>query len=233
MITIILAGGLNTRMKMKYPTPLFKIRNIPMIVRTINNAILLKSQYIFVILNDKTKDQIINNVKKYITNKNIIYIVQNKPKGTADALKYCIPFLNQVEPFEKVLILTAIQPLMSFYTLNTFIKWKNKGESKILCCPVKDPEGYHRIKRDKKYNFSHLELENKNNIHYNYISAEVYALSIYQIIENINKVKENKYGEYDIIDLINILKPDIYMLESKFQKELIKVNDQITLKKIK
>lgn len=238
MITIILAGGLGTRMKIDYPKVILKVKNIPMIVRSINNAILLKSEMIFIVLNSKTKDQVKRVIQKYVHNKNIFYIIQENPLGTAHALKCCVPLFKKLDldPFDKILILNADQPLISFYTLNTFIKWQNQNDARVLSCKVNNPSGYGRILRDKKLNFKRIKEEkdcNQEEIKIPYICGGVYMMKVYQIVENIDKLtNDNKQKEFHITDLLNIIKPEIYMLENKFQDELININDLNSLKKI-
>lgn len=236
MITIILAGGLGKRMKMKFPKVLLKVNNIPMIIRTINNAILLKSEMIFVVVNPSTKDLIEKTIKKYVANKNIYYIVQNEPLGTGDAIRSCIPYLEEMDPFTNILILNADMPLLSFYTINTFIRWKHTNDSKILSIKINNPQGYGRIIRDNKYNFVKIIEDsecNEEEKKIKFINTGVYLLQNLQILDNISKLtNNNKQGEYYITELINLIKPDIYMLESKYQKEVVNVNDIETLKKI-
>lgn len=236
MITIILAGGLGKRMKLNYPKVLLKVNGIPMIVRAINNAILLKSEMIIIVVNPKSKDQIIQVVKQYVKNKNIFYTIQNEPLGTGDAVKSCIPYLEEIDPFDNILILNADTPNLSFFTLNTFVRWKNENDSRILCSRVDYPSGYGRIVRDKKYNFIEIKEEkdcDKDEKEIKYINGGIYLMKNYQILENINSLKNNNnQKEFYITDLVNIIKPAIYMLESKYNKELINVNDRDSLKKI-
>lgn len=236
MITIILAGGLGKRMKSTYPKVLFKVRGIPMIVRTINNAILLKSKIIVVVVSPSTKDLIDKIVKEYVQNKNIYYVVQQNPLGTGDALKTCLPYLEDIEPREKVLILNADLPLLSFYTLNTFIRWNNTNDSRILSMKYDEPLGYGRIIRDEKFNFIEIKEDkdcNEEEHKIKYVNGGIYLLRNGQIVENIRLVKnDNAQKEYYITDLINMIKPSVYMLEQKFNTELINVNDMETLRKV-
>jgi len=232
MITIILAGGID---KMKYPKVCIKYKDMPMIVRAVNNAILLKSEMIIIIVNPTTHEKIKNIINLYI-NQNIFYVVQKESLGTCDALKSCIPYLEEIDPFTKILILNADMPLLSFYTLNTFIKWDNSNDSRILSCKIDNPSGYGRIIRDKKYNFIEIKEDiecNKEEKMIRYVNAGIYLLTNYQIQENIESVgNNNAKKEYYITDLINYIKPKIYMLESKFQKELINITNIEMLKKL-
>lgn len=229
MITIILAGGKGERMKVNFPKVILKVKNIPMIVRAINNAILLRSEMIFIVLNIDTKEYVKKIIQKYVKNTNIYYIIQNKSTGTADAIRCCIPLLKQIDPFDKITIMSCNQPLTSFYTLNTFVKWKNNNDARILACKFKDPSGFSRIIRDKKLNFVKIKLEkecNNDDLKNPYICANIFMIHNYQILENIDKINNN------IIELFNIIKPSVYMLEARFSKELIKIDDVVTLRKI-
>lgn len=236
MITIILAGGLGTRMKVNFPKVLLKVNGIPMIIRTITNAISLKSEMIIIVVNESNKDQIEGVVKKYVKHKNIFFAIQNKPLGTGDAVKSCIPYLEEVDPFDDILILFANMPLLSFYTLNTFIRWRNDNDSRILCSRMDDPSGYGRIVRDVKLNFIEIKEDidcDKEERKIKHVNVGIFMIKNFQILQNINSLKNNnKQNEYYITDLMNIIKPSIYMLESKFNKELINVNDREALKKI-
>ena len=234
MITIILAGGSNNGFKVNYPRILLKVNQIPMIVRSINNAILLKSEMIIIVVNLKNKDQIERIVKQYVKNRNIFYTIQNEPLGTGDAIRSCIPYLEEIDPFDDVLILNADIPTLSFYTINTFLKWDNDNDSRILCSVTNDPTGYGRLIRDKRYNFIKIVEEkdcNEEEKKISYINGGVYKFKNYQILENIKLLKKEE-NTHDITDLINIIKPAIYMLESKWNKELINVNDRASLKKV-
>lgn len=236
MITIILAGGLGKRMKSNYPKVLFKVKGFPMVVRAINNAILLKSEMIIIVVSPSTKDLIEKTVKKYVQNKNIYYTVQENPLGTGDALKACVPYLEEIDPREKVLILNADLPLLSFYTLNTFIRWENSNDSRILAMKYEEPAGYGRVIRDEKFNFIEIKEDkdcNDEERKIQHVNGGIYLLRNGQIVDNIGLVKnDNAQEEYYITDLINMIKPSVYMLEQKFNKELINVNDKETLRKI-
>lgn len=227
MITIILAGGINTRMKMDYPKVILEVRKMPMIVRAINNAILLNSEMIMVVLSKKYEKKIKEVINKYIKNRNIFYVIQNQAYGTAHALHCCVPYLEELDPFKKILVLNANQPLLSFYTLDTFINWDNDNNSRILCCRLDNPNGFDRLIRDKYYNFVKLEKQKNTN----FVSSGVYMFTNIEIQENIKKVPRRS-DEFMLMDFVNLLNPAIYMLENKFQKEFYQVNNRLDVKKI-
>jgi bifunctional N-acetylglucosamine-1-phosphate-uridyltransferase/glucosamine-1-phosphate-acetyltransferase GlmU-like protein len=219
MITVIIAND-NSEI-MNFPKICLKVRGIPMIVRNINNAILLKSKIIIVVLHPDIKDKTISIIKEYVKNTNIFYVI-----GKSKPLQSCVPILQMrnIDPFDKILILNSQQPLISFFTLNTFVKWNNKNESRILACKIDNPLGFCRLIRDNKYNFEMIKEEDEcddKELKNLYVFCDICMVSGYQL--------QSKYT--NILDLLNTIKPSIYMLESKFQKELEHINDIKTLKK--
>lgn len=221
MITIILAG--DSEMIMNYPKIILKVKNIPMIVRTINNAILLGSKKIFITLHKNIKDQVINIIKQYVRNKNIFYIIHEQHSSKMIELKSITDFIKEEDPFEKIIVMPIDIPLLSPYTLLPFKQWKDKNDSRIFCCKLKNPNGFKRIIRDKKLNFIEIKEDNKSDVPY--ISTDIFMFRNYQLMNEGLKCR-------DIIEFINILKPSIYMLEDKYQRELIKVNNIETIRSI-
>lgn len=226
MITIILAN--ENEMIMTYPKIILKVKNIPMIVRTINNAILLNSEKIFIVLNKSIKDQVINNIKKYVQNTNIFYVIQSEQTSEINQIRSCVTLLKDVDPFDKIMVMPIDIPLLSPYTLLPFKRWKNNNDSRILACKLRNPDGYNRVIRDKRLNFVEIKSDkecNNDEKKIPYISTDILMFRYYQLIENNTRCS-------NIIEFINILKPSIYMLEDKFQKELIKIKDIKTLRNI-
>ena len=101
---------------------------------------------------------------------------------------------------------------------------------------MNNPKGYSRLIRDDKFNFVGIKEEiecNENELKIPYICGGVYMTTNYQIQDNINKItNNNQESKFHISDLFNIVNPAIYMLEEKFQKELINVNDEQTIRRI-
>lgn len=219
MITIILGG--DNEMIMNYPKIILKIKNIPMIVRAINNAILLGSEKIFITLNKDVKDQVIKVIKQYVKNTNIFFIIHEYKINKMTQIKSVVELLKNTDPFEKIIVMPIDMPLLSPYTLLPFKQWKNKNDSRIFACKLKNPDGYNRIIRDKRLNF--MEINQDSNTQY--VSTDIFMFRNYQLMDNGLKSKT-------IIEFINSLKPSIYMLEDKFQKELIKVKDMQTIRNI-
>lgn len=228
MITIILAGGLGERMKIDYPKSILKVKNIPMIVRSINTAILSRSETIIIILNEKTKKQVISTIKKYVKNTNIFYIIQKEPLGKLDAILCCKPLLEELDPFEKILILNCNQPLISFYTLNNFLKWKLTKDVNCLSCKFNDPSGFPRLLRDKRYNFQKIKEEkecNNEELKIKFVDTGIYLFRNYTLLKNLTQ-------RNNLIDLINNQEVDVYILENKYQDEFKPINEIKELRNI-
>ena len=238
MITIILAGGLGRKMNSNYPQVLFKVRNLPMIIKPINNAIRLQSELIIIVVNDQSEYLIKKIVGKNFPNHKFFYVVQNNPKGTGHALQCCLPYLQECDPLEKILILNGDMPLLSFFTIYNFVRWSNPASSRILSIKMtsKNKNNFARVFRNDSLKFECIkehdectEKEKENP----YINVGVYLLENQDIQKNISKMKnDNKLEEFFITDLINHINPTIYMLEQKFEKEIVNFNDQQTIKKL-
>ena len=238
MITIILAGGLGRNMDSNYPQVLFKVRNLPMIVKPINHAIRLQSELILIVVNKETELLIKKIVKKNFPRHSFFYVVQDVPQGTGHAIQCCLPYLQEFDPLERILILNGDMPLLSFYTIYNFIKWNNPASSRILSIKLdnKEKDNFARVFRNETLKFKYIKEhdectdEEKKNP---YVNVGVYLLENQDIQKNINKMTtNNKLKEYFITDLINHINPVIFMLEQKFKKEIVNFNDQKTIKKI-
>ena len=238
MISIILAGGLGRKMKGNYPQVLYRVRNLPMIVKSINNAIMLKSEIIIIVVNDTNDFLIKQTVAKHFRNHKFFYVVQKNPRGTGHAIQCCLPYLQEFDPLQKVLILNGDMPLLSFFTIYNFVRWNNTKSSRILSIKLdkKECDNFARIIRDDNLKFKYIKETDECNEEEKkvpYVNVGVYMLENQDIQNNINKMKpDNKLSELFITDLINHINPAIYMLEQKFKKEIVNFNDQDTIKKI-
>ena len=233
MITIILAGGEGKRMKSNLPKVVHPVNDTPMIVRVINNAKALGSDYIIVVVNPIRKKLISETVEKFMDD-DIIYVAQNKPQGTGHALKCCVPALEHIAKYEKhdVLILCGDTPLLTTEMLTGFIK--STVHSKIIGTTKKDPTGYGRVLTNKDGNLISIK-EHKDcqpeELKINTVNAGIYMLGINDIIDNIDKIDNNNaQNEYYITDLMNIVSPFVYLLPESKSQDLMGVNDQAALK---
>jgi bifunctional N-acetylglucosamine-1-phosphate-uridyltransferase/glucosamine-1-phosphate-acetyltransferase GlmU-like protein len=109
---IIMAGGLGKRMKSDLPKVLHLVNQQPMIVKVLQTAIQLDPKQILIVVG-KYRTIIQSTIKKYI-NYPIIYVNQEEPRGTANAVQCCLPYLTRSQ---KVFILSGDVPLISKDTL--------------------------------------------------------------------------------------------------------------------
>ena len=115
LIVIIMAGGLGKRMKSDIPKVLHNIDNKPMLVRVIENSLLLNPKKIMIVVG-KYKNIIKNTIEQYISLDKIEFINQPNANGTGDAIKCC---RNRIYEYKnhKVLILSGDVPLISSKTM--------------------------------------------------------------------------------------------------------------------
>lgn len=104
---IILAAGQGTRMNSKTPKVLHKLGGKPIIQHVLDTAQQLNPQQIIVVTSTVLKDHSLF--------KNVTTIVQEQPKGTADAVKSALPYLES--NIEEVMILSGDTPLIRLSTL--------------------------------------------------------------------------------------------------------------------
>ena len=81
LIVIIMAGGLGKRMKSDIPKVLHNIDNKPMLVRVIENSLLLNPKKIMIVVG-KYKNIIKNTIEQYISLDKIEFINQPNANGT-------------------------------------------------------------------------------------------------------------------------------------------------------
>ena len=85
-IIIILAAGKGTRMNSDLPKVLHLLNDKPLLAHVLDTSSMIKPKQVIVVVGYK-KEMII----KYFKSKDMIFVEQKKQQGTADAIKYCLP----------------------------------------------------------------------------------------------------------------------------------------------
>ena len=139
-IIIILAAGKGTRMNSDLPKVLHLLNDKPLLGHVIDTSNKINPKDIIVVVGYK-KEMIIEKFKS----KNISIIEQKGQKGTADAIKYCLPKIKNFDG--NILILSGDVPLIKFETLKEFINihHSNNSSASLISAKLKDPTGYGRI----------------------------------------------------------------------------------------
>mgnify|MGYP001412991094 CR=1 FL=1 len=112
-IIIILAAGKGTRMNSQLPKVLHLLKNKPLLSYVINTSKELSPFKIIVVVGYK-KELVIDQFQ----DDNVVFVEQKDLKGTADAIKKCLPALKNFDG--NVLILSGDVPMIKADTLMNF-----------------------------------------------------------------------------------------------------------------
>ena len=140
LVVTIMAGGEGKRMRSDLPKVLHLFKGRPMLVWVIEAAMGLSPEKIIVVTG-RFHDRIIRCLSEYFDIFGIIFVQQESPKGTGDAINHTLRFLTQTE---HVLILNGDMPLVTKEILGEFIQ-KANTECVVLSTILENPTGYGRI----------------------------------------------------------------------------------------
>lgn len=229
---IIMAGGLGKRMNSDLPKILHKVNNLPMIVRVINQSLLLNPNNIYIVVG-KYKNIIQETINNYIIDtQKIKYILQEQALGTGHCIMCCIDELKKNEN-EQILILSGDVPLITYNTLKEFIN--NNSIFSLMVQNKENPYGYGRIvlennKFDKIVEEKDCNMEEKK---INLVNSGIYYMNSRHIINNIdNLTNNNSQKEYYLTDLIKLIKdneniiPNIYIINKEREHEVMGINNK-------
>ena len=240
MITIILAGGLGSRMNSLLPKVLHIINDYPMIYYTIQNAIKIGSYKILIIVG-KYKNIIKEYVDKYFSNINIIeYIFQEMPNGTGHAIQCCIPYFTNIncKLSDNVLILSGDVPLIKAETLHRLMETQNT----ILITKSENPFGNGRIITKDNKIIKIVEEKDCTEIErqIQYINCGIYNITVQTLLQTVPFITNvNKSSEFYLTDFVDLSikkgielnhyelpKTDAYqIININTMEELVRVNE--------
>jgi bifunctional N-acetylglucosamine-1-phosphate-uridyltransferase/glucosamine-1-phosphate-acetyltransferase GlmU-like protein len=222
MITIILAGGLGSRMKSLLPKVLHIIDEYPMIYYVIQNALLMGSSKILIVVG-KYKDLIKEYIDKYFPKiTNIEYIFQESPNGTGHAIQCCVQYIinSNINKKENVLILSGDVPLITCETLQKILDKPNT----LLITKTDNPFGCGRIIfNDEDKIVKIIEEKDCNDLERQipYINCGIYNITVDTLLTTIPYIQNiNKAAEYYLTDFVDLAvgkKIDLNYYELPFQ----------------
>jgi len=199
---VILAAGKGKRMNSAVPKVLHGIFDKPMLQCVIDSAKELKPGKIIAVAGKNSGE-----IKKSIKTKNISFAIQDKPRGTGDALSKASKLLKNFRG--TVLVLNGDVPLITSETLRKFIGLhrRAKNDISLISFVAVNPASYGRISRDSAGRINSV-IEDKDAAEaqkkINEVNSGVYAIesSALSLLKEIpmNKAK----GEYYLTDIIGI-----------------------------
>lgn len=203
--TIILAAGLGKRMGSPVPKVLHHLAGKPLIHYAVDLADALNSPQILVVVGYK-RELVINS----LADRKVSIVVQEKPLGTADAVKACLPFIEDFEG--DLFILSGDVPLLRVNTVKNAYQLhrKTSASATVFTFEPPDPSGYGRIIRrdDKEIEAIVEEKDADEKLHtISEVNAGIYffkALELLSVLPYITA--DNRAGEYYITDAISLLR---------------------------
>ena len=223
---IILAAGKGTRMKSSLPKIMQPLAGKPMIQHVLDNAIKLKPNKIFVVVNKEFHNQGAD------FEKNIEIIIQKEQNGTGGAIKSCLSKIRKTKG--RVLILYADIPLVRQETLKNIIKLNNNKSINLLTFEKDDFNSYGKVFLDDEGFVSEIIEQKELSVNSQNIlcNSGIFCCDI-DIIKNlIPKIKnKNKKKEYYLTDIFkfasnNKIRTSITIVD---EDEVVGINDKSEL----
>ena len=208
--TIILAAGEGSRMISKKAKSLQSIGGQSMLNRIFTTVSDITNEASFVV--GYEKESIIKEIEKFLGNINIC--VQDKPIGTADAVKVA---LENISGESQALILYGDVPLIKLETLKKMLSI-DKNSLTILTTELEDPTGYGRVKKDDD-GFALSIVEEKDATSKEKKIKEIFTGALCcnknLLEEAISQVNNNNAArEYYLTDIVSIISAKGYKINT-------------------
>ncbi|MBI2022363.1 NTP transferase domain-containing protein [Candidatus Daviesbacteria bacterium] len=236
---VIFAAGEGKRMESDLPKVLHPINGTPMILITLKKLVDLGIQNITVVVGYKAEEvKKVIHLAFHLRGVKLKYALQEKPLGTADALKTALKVIKPQT--EQILVLNGDDSVFySEQTLNDFISSHLVSDAfvSVLTVNKDDADLIGRVVRDDQGKFLKI-LEHADYLESGHNSKEIncgtYVFNKRWLESNISKVPINQKGEYYLTDLINIDKEEgfhINLVELKNPQEWLGINTKEELEK--
>ena len=229
----LLAGGMGKRMQSDLPKVLHQVKGEVMIVRLLNQVVQLNPDKILIVVG-KFHEIIRNEINKFINDDRIIYINQEQPLGTGDAVKCTLSEFN--EPNIINIILNGDVPMLQYQTIKEIYDYYLTQQSNFLITSINltNPTGNGRIILDVDNNFKEIVEEKDCSDEQKLITLAncgIYILCSDVLTKFIPLIKNNNaQAEYYLTDLVKIYKEimnkkiDLLILDSEKEIEIYNVN---------
>ncbi|WP_022670052.1 bifunctional UDP-N-acetylglucosamine diphosphorylase/glucosamine-1-phosphate N-acetyltransferase GlmU [Hippea alviniae] len=196
MEAVILAAGKSTRMRSKTSKIFHSICGKPMIFYVVNA---LKSYKIHIVSNQSSKEtlqEMFPNAKVH---------VQKEQKGTADALKSAIDYIED----DEFVVVNGDMPLIDrddIEAARALMKLNNL-DAVILTAVLDNPKGYGRIvRKDNCIEIVEEKNADEETKKIKEINSGIYLFKTKKAKEALPKIEENQLtGEYYLTDIISFL----------------------------
>ena len=231
-IIIILAAGKGTRMNSQLPKVLHLLKNKSLLSYVINTSKELSPLKIIVVVGYK-KELIIEQFQ----DDDIVFVEQKKLRGTADAIKNCLPALKNFNG--NVLILSGDAPMIKTDTLMNFFSHHktHKALGSLISADLEDPTGYGRVIKNRHNQLSeiieHKDANNQQRL-IREINSGIYIFDSIVLVDKIPLIKnDNIQKEYYLPDIFNFIdKHKTLIYKIKDSNEISGINTVEQLKEL-
>ena len=209
-LIVIMAAGLGKRMNSDLPKVLHLVNGVPMIVKIINEAMLLSPIRVLIVVG-KYRDIIKSTIDEFIPgNQYIDYIVQDPALGTGHAVNCCVPRIQFFHGFYinfDVLVLSGDVPLIKADTMRTMLS--NLGKVRIMTATLENADGYGRVIQDANGAFLKI-VEDKDCTEgerlCRKVNAGIYAFESYTLCKYLPLLNNNNaQNEYYLTDVVGLI----------------------------
>ena len=206
VVFVIMAAGEGKRMNSNVPKVLHEHDGVPMLVKIIQTTQELVPKKIIIITGRHY--QLIQEtcIKHLISLTNFLFVRQEQPLGTGDAIKSILGHCNKDE---KIVILNGDMPLINVDILHRLVNLD--GPMSILVGNMVNPYGYGRVVLDGSTNAILEIVEEKDCTEeqkkITLVNAGVYSISGELLLEYIPQITNNNaQKEYYLTDIVKIVK---------------------------
>ncbi|MEO0131289.1 MAG: sugar phosphate nucleotidyltransferase [candidate division WOR-3 bacterium] len=205
---VVLAAGRSRRIGIPYSKVFLPYKKRPLIIYLLKKLLKIKEiEKIIVVLNEEGIREAKERYQDFFSNKKILIICQEEPKGTGDAFLKALPYLKEED---KVIVLCGDTPLIKKETIERMIRLYEKEKPGIILLTafLRNPTGYGRIFRNKKREILAI-VEEKNASpkikRIKEVNSGCYLFDLGVVNNLISEIKENSLTkEYYLTDLIEL-----------------------------
>lgn len=224
MVGLILAAGISSRMKSKYPKVVHHLCGKPMI-QWVLDAVSSVADKLCVVVGHQA------DLVKQVLPDGVQIAYQSEQLGTAHAVMSASSF---IDPNDEVLVVYGDMPLLSQETLREVVKAHRSGDYDVTVVSVEmdNPTGYGRIVKDGSGKFIKIVEEfdaSQDEKRIKEINTGVYVFNGKKLLEVLPKIScENRKREYYLTDAVGLLeKVNVY--RGMKSEEFSGINNRIQL----
>lgn len=232
LTTVVLAAGKGKRLRSQLPKVIHKIAGRSLVAHVLDVVWVLGSERVAIVVS-KDGDPVRDAVGE-AGFRDIDFVVQDPPNGTADAVRVAIDELGISDGH--VLVVNGDMPLVRAETLQELIDRATDGAAAaVLTAPHAEPGDLGRIVRADDGTLARIveaRDATEEELEISEINCGAYVFDAALLADLISKVdRENAQGEFYLTDIVQLLVSHGYRVEAHeaSPEEAFGVNDRVGL----